>query len=42
MNTFPKKNMENIRNNSDIKLIIADSRRNYLVSEANHHTRKRF
>ena len=42
MNKFPKKNMENVRNNSDIKLIIADSRRNYLVSEANHHTRKRF
>ena len=43
MNKFPKKKRkENIRNNSDIKLIIADPRRNYLVSEANHHTRKRF
>ena len=42
MNKFPKKKKKNVRNNSDIKLIIADSRRNYLVSEANHHARKRF
>lgn len=40
--SFQKKKKKNVRNNSDIKLIIADSRRNYLVSEANHHARKRF
>ena len=30
--------MDNVRKHKDIKLVTSESRRNYLVSEANHHT----
>ena len=30
--------MDNVRRNRDIKLVTADKRRNYLVSESNYHT----
>ena len=36
------KAMENVRKHRDIKLITAERRRNYLVSEANYHTTKFF
>ena len=34
--------MENIRKHRDIKLVIADKRRNQLASEPNYHTKKWF
>ena len=36
------KTMENVRKHRDIKLVTADKRRNYLVSEPNYHTTKWF
>ena len=36
------KNMENIRNHRDIKLVTRDERRNKLVSEPNYHSAKHF
>ena len=36
------KTMENVRKHIDNKLVTADKRRNYLVSEPNYHTRKWF
>ena len=36
------KNMENVRNERDIKLITNKARRNYLVSEGNYYTTKTF
>ena len=36
------KSMENVRKHRDIKLIITERRRNYLVSESNYHTTKFF
>ena len=30
--------MENVRKHKDIKLVTAERRRNYLVSEPNYHT----
>ena len=36
------KNMENVRNERDIKLITNKARRNYLVSERNYYTTKTF
>ena len=36
------KNMENVRKHRDIKLVITEVRRNYLVSEPNYHTTKFF
>ena len=36
------KTMENMRKNSDIKLVTTERRRNYLVSEPNYHTTKFF
>ena len=36
------KNMENVRKHRDIKLVITEERRNYLVSEPNYHTTKFF
>ena len=36
------KNMENVRKHTDIKLVITEERRNYLVSEPNYHTTKFF
>ena len=37
-----QKNMENVRNHRDIKLIINKARRNYLISEQNYQTTKYF
>ena len=34
--------MDNVRRNRDIKLVTADKRRNYLVSESNYHTTEWF
>ena len=34
--------MENVRTRKDIKLVTANSRGNYLVSEPSYHTTKRF
>ena len=34
--------MENVRKYRDIKLVTTERRRNYLVSEQNHHTTKIF
>ena len=34
--------MENVRKHRDIKLVTTERRRNYLVSEPNDHTTKRF
>ena len=34
--------MENVRKYRDIKLVITELRRNYLVSESNYHTTKLF
>ena len=36
------KTMENMRKNSDIKLVTTERRRSYLVSEPNYHTTKFF
>ena len=36
------KTMENVRQHRDIKLVTAERRRNYLVSEPNYHTTKLF
>ena len=36
------KTMENERKHRNIKLVITERRRNYLVSESNHHTTKFF
>ena len=36
------KPMENVRKHKDIKLVKADKRGNYLVSERNYHTTKWF
>ena len=36
------KTMENVRKNTDIKLVTKERRRNCLVSEPNHHTTKFF
>ena len=36
------KTMENVRKHRDIKLVSSESRRNYLVSEPNYHTKAFF
>ena len=36
------KTMENARKHRDIKLVTREGRRNYLVSEPNYHTTKKF
>ena len=36
------KNMKNVREHRDIKLVTTERRRNYLVSEPNYHTTKFF
>ena len=36
------KTMENMRKHRDIKLVTAEGRRNYLVSETNYHTKNVF
>ena len=35
------KTMKNVRKDRDIKLVITDKRRSYLVSKPNYHTTKR-
>ena len=37
-NAIYRKTVENVRKHKDIKLVITEERRNYLVSEANYHT----
>ena len=37
-----EKNMENLRNHRDIKLVTTKGRRNYLASEQNHQTPNSF
>ena len=37
-----EKAMENVRNDSDTKLVTKDAKRNKLVSEPNYHTTKHF
>ena len=39
---FFERLMENVRKHRNIKLVITERRRNYLVSEPNYHTRKFF
>ena len=34
--------MENVRKHRNIKFVTTETRRNYLVSELNHHTKKVF
>ena len=41
-NAVTGKTMENLRKQKDVKLVTTESRRNYLVSEANYHTKKNF
>ena len=36
------KTMENLRKQRDIKLLTTEKKRDYLVSEPNHHTKKFF
>ena len=37
-NAIYRKTVENVRKHKDIKLVITEERRNYLVSEPNYHT----
>ena len=37
-NGIYRKTLENVRKHKDIKLVITEERRNYLVSEPNYHT----
>ena len=41
-NTGFEKAIENVRKNRDIKLVTAERKKNYLVSEPNYHTPKIF
>ena len=41
-NSIFGKTMENVRKHGDIKLVVTERRRNYLVSELNHQTTKFF
>ena len=41
-NSIFGKTMKNVRKHGDIKLVITESRRNYLVSELNYQTIKFF
>ena len=41
-NAVSGRTMENVRKHRDIKLVITETRRNYLISEANYHTKKVF
>ena len=38
-NSVFEKNMENVRKNSNTRLVTTEKRKNYLVSQQNHHTR---
>ena len=39
-NSVFEKTMENVRKHRDMKLVITNKRRNYLVSEPKYHTTK--
>ena len=41
-NSVFEKTMENVRKHRDMKLVITNKRRNYLVSEPKYHTTKQF
>ena len=41
-NVVFSKTKKNLRNNRDIKFVTTEAKRNYLVSEPNHHTTKGF
>ena len=41
-NAVFRKTMQNVRKHRDIKLVRTERRKNYLVSEPNYHTTKRF
>ena len=41
-NAVFRKTMENVRNHRDIKVIISESKWNYLVSEPNYYKTKNF
>ena len=41
-NAFFGKSMENLRTHRDIKIVTAERKRNYLVSQQNYHTTKFF
>ena len=41
-NAVFRKAMQNMRKHRDIKLVRTERRKNYLVSEPNYHTTKRF
>ena len=41
-NAVFRKTMQNMRKHRDIKLVRTERRKNYLVSEPNYHTTKRF
>ena len=41
-NTFFGNSMENVRKHRNIKLVTAERRKNYVVSEPNYHTTKFF
>ena len=41
-NAVFEKNMKNVRKYRDIKLVTAEAKGNYLVSESNYHTAKFF
>ena len=41
-NAVVRKAMQNMRKHRDIKLVRTERRKNYLVSEPNYHTTKRF
>ena len=36
------KTMENVKKHRDVKLVISEKRRKWLVSEPNHHSCKKF
>ena len=39
---FLKNTKKNVRKHRDIKLVTLERRRDYLISEPNHHTKKFF
>ena len=41
-NAVFRKTLENLRKHRNIKLVITEKRKNYLVSKGNYHTKKFF